>query len=228
MRQPERVTMTSAPLNRLRLSFALVGVALLGGCSSMENIMPASLNWKPATVANAQASPGGEADKVVRLPLASKDLDCPEVEVRDTGASMRVGGDANASVRYQFDISETARECDPLPGSSQFSLKVGVTGHLAIGPAGSPGAYSAPLRITVLNVSDGKPAYTKTYTLQANTGGGAETVFRFVSDPIVLPMTRTELSNDYAISIGFDTNSHPAEPAHPRRRHVASNADAAH
>ncbi len=229
MRQRERVTMTNVPFKQLRMSVALAGVALLGACSSMENIMPASLSAKPAAVANAQSNnPGGEADKIVRLPLSSQNLDCPTVEVQDAGASMRVGGADNASVRYQFDISDTARECDPVPGSNQFSLKVGITGHLAIGPAGSPGAYSAPLRITVLNINDNKPAYTKTYTLQANTGGAAETVFRFVSDPIILPMTRTELNDDYSISVGFDNNSHPAESARPRHRHVASNAEAAH
>jgi hypothetical protein len=217
--------MTSAFSKRLRLSLALGAASLCGACSSMENIMPASLNARPGPVAAAQASHAGEPDSIVRLPLSSQDLDCPAVEVRDEGASLRVGGPENPSVRYQFDISNTARECDPVPGGNQFSLKVGVSGHLAIGPAGKPGAYTAPLRITVQDNNANKPAYSKIYTVQADTGSAAETVFRFVSDPIVLPMTRTELSSDYSITVGFD-NARPAQAAHPRKRHVASNASA--
>ncbi len=221
MRQRGCVTMTSAFSKRLRLSLAFGCASLCGACSSMENIMPASLNARPGPVAAAQASHAGEPDTIVRLPLSSQDLDCPAVDVLDEGASLRVGGPDNPSVRYQFDIAQTARECDPVPGGNQFSLKVGVSGHLAIGPAGKPGAYSAPLRITVRDDNAGKPAYSKTYTVQADTGAAAETVFRFVSDPIILPMTRTELSSDYSISVGFD-NSRPAQAAHPRKRHVAS------
>jgi hypothetical protein len=218
--------MTTAIFKRLRLTLVLGGASLCAACSSMENIMPASLNAKPATVAAAQASHGGGDGSLVRLPISSQDLDCPPVDVPDTTSSLRVGGADNPSVRYQFDIAQTVRECDPAPGN-QFSLKVGVSGHLAIGPAGKPGAYSAPLRITVRDENGQKLAYSKTYTVEANTGTAAETVFQFVSDPIVLPMTRTELSADYSVSVAFD-NGRPAEVAHPRKRrataHSADNA----
>ena len=65
--------------------------------------MPASLNARPGPVAAAQASHAGEPDSIVRLPLASQDLDCPAVDVQDEGASLRVGGPDNPSVRYQFE-----------------------------------------------------------------------------------------------------------------------------
>ena len=230
MRQPERMTMTASALptrlraGSLRLSLVVAAASLCGACSSMDNIMSPSLGYKPAAVTAAQDSHAGPSDQVVRLPLASTDLDCPPVDVQDGGASLRAGGADNASVRYQFDISDTARECDPAPGN-QFALKVGVSGHLAIGPAGRPGAYSAPLRITVASAHDQKTVYSKAYKIDANTGTAAETVFKFVSDPIVLPMTRTELIQDYTITIGFD-NGHKEEAPRPRKRHVAK-ADAA-
>ena len=185
--------------------------------------MSPSLSYKPAPVTAAQNNPVNPSDRVVSLPLASTDLECPPVDVQDGGASMRVGGADNASVRYQFDIADTARECDPAPGN-QFTLKVGVSGHLAIGPAGRPGAYSAPLRITVANANDEKTVYSKAYKIDASTGTAAETVFKFVSDPIVLPMTRTELVQDYTITIGFD-NGHKADTTAPRKRHVERHAD---
>jgi hypothetical protein len=232
MRQPERMTMTASAFptrlqaRSLRLSLVLAAASLCAACSSMDNIMSPSLNYKPSAVTAAQNSAGGPSDQLVRLPLASTDLECPLIDVQDGAASLRVGGADNASVRYQFDISDTARECDPAPGN-QFALKVGVSGHLAIGPAGKPGAYSAPLRITVANAHDEKAVFSKAYKIDANTGTAAETVFRFVSDPIVLPMARTELIQDYTITIGFD-NGHKDETPHPRKRHVAKADAAAH
>jgi hypothetical protein len=220
------MTMTASALpKQLRLALILGGVSLCGACSSMENVISPSLNYKPAPVAAAQESRVSPSDKLVRLPLGPQDLDCPTVDVQDGAASLRVGGATNESVRYQFDLGQTARECDPVAGN-QFSLKIGVSGHLLIGPAGQPGAYSAPLRITVRSESSQKPVYSKSYKIEANTGTATETPFQFVSDPIVLPMTRTELREDYSILIGFD-NGRPTEVKHVRRRHAARK-DAAH
>jgi len=206
----------SAFPQNLRFALALCAAGLCSACSSMENIISPSLTaTKPALTAANKGENVPESEKVVRLPMAASDLDCPSVEVQDGGASVRVGGTENASVRYQFDIAQTAREC--APQGDKFSLKVGVSGHLLIGPAGSPGAYSAPLRITVRSQVDQKPAYSKVYKVEANTAGGAQAPFELVSEPIILPMTRTELADDYAIVVGFDSG-HPAEVARPRKR----------
>ena len=89
-----------------------------------------------------------DSEKPVTLPLTAEELQCPPVEIDEGGAAARVGGPDNASVRYQFAISNTARECAPV-STNQFTLKVGVSGRLLIGPAGTPGTYSAPLRVTV-------------------------------------------------------------------------------
>ena len=136
----------------------------------------------------------------------------PEGRHCEGGASARVGGPENATVRYQFDIGQTARECDPQ--GDRFSLKVGVSGHLLIGPAGSPGAYSAPLRVTVTRETDQKPAFAKVYKVAA-TPGAAQAPFHFVTEPIVLPMTRTELADDYSILVSFENG--PAAGRRSRR-----------
>ena|SRR5271163_778898 len=223
MRQPERATMIASAFPRsLRYSLVLGAASLCGACNS---IIPPSLNAQPATVVAAQQAGGtSNTEKVVVLPMSSQDLDCPIVDVEDGGSAYRSGGTDNASVKYQFDIAQTARQCDPQ--GNKFVLKVGVSGHLAIGPAGSPGAYSAPLRVTVVSQSDKKPAYSKTYKVEANTAGAGEALFNFVSEPIVLPMTRTELNEDYSIVIGFD-NGRQAAAAQPHKRH-AKQADAVH
>ncbi len=214
----------SAFPKNLRFALALCAAGLCGACSSMENIISPSLNAKPAAVAAAQdPSHGSESDKLVKLPLSAEELDCPSVDIQEGGASVRVGGADNPSVRYQFDIAQTAREC--APQGDQFRLKVGVSGHLLIGPAGTPGAYSAPLRITVRREVDQKPAYSKVYKVEANTAGGAQAPFELVSEPIVLPMTRTELADDYAIIVGFD-NGKATEAKPPRKRRPAKTDDA--
>ncbi len=214
----------SAFPKNLRFALALCAAGLCSACSSMENIISPSLTAnKPAVSAANKGENVPDSEKVVRLPMSAADLDCPSVEVQDGAASVRVGGPENASVRYQFDIAQTARECAPL--GDKFSLKVGVSGHLLIGPAGSPGAYSAQLRITVRSEVDQKPAYSKVYKVEASTAGAAEAPFELVSEPIVLPMTRTELAEDYTVIVGFD-NGRAAEASHPRKRPPAKPNDA--
>ena len=82
------------------------------------------------------------------LPVAAQDINCPDVTVADGGAALRVGGPDNASVRYQFNIGDTARQCDPA-GPGQAAIKIGVAGEVVMGPAGQAGTFSAPVKITV-------------------------------------------------------------------------------
>ncbi len=174
----------------------------------------------------APAQPGGpgqadrptkESEKIVRLPATAAELDCPEVDIFDGGATARVGGADSQSVRYQFDINDVARQCDPQ--GNQFALKIGVAGRLLIGPAGSPGAYTSSLRITVKHEPDGKPLYQKTLSVAANTGSEVQAPFRIVTDPILLPLTRAHLDDDYSISVGLGAGSSKVTTRkHTRRR----------
>ena len=140
-------------MTSLRPFFALAGLGLLAGCSSVQSLMP---HYDPDTAGvNAGANPrpvvrpaANPAEKQVALPVSSADIYCPEIDIAEGGSAYRVGGADNASVRYQFNISDTARECDPA-GPGQASIKIGVAGNLVIGPAGQPGTFSVPLRIAV-------------------------------------------------------------------------------
>ena len=144
----------------LRFALALGVIGLCGACGTMENVLsPPSTPGRVHLNRSNRGDNVPDSEKIVRLPMSSEDLACPSVDIQEGSASLRVGGTDNPSVRYQFDIAETAREC--VPQGDNFSLTVGATGHLLIGPAGSPGVYSAPLRVTVLNETDQKPAYSK-------------------------------------------------------------------
>ena len=210
---------------RFRLSLALAVAGLLAGCSTVENLMPHS---DPATAqVNAGANPRptarpttNPAEKQITLPVASVDINCPEVDIAEGGSAYRVGGAESASVRYQFNIGETARECDPA-GPGQAAIKVGVAGNLVIGQAGSPGTYSAPLRITVTQEADKKQVYAKTYTVQATADATSSGQFRIVADPIVVPMPTLQLANVYTLTVGFEGGGRAAAPTKRHRRKAA-------
>ncbi|MGH6797342.1 MAG: hypothetical protein ACREDI_03025, partial [Roseiarcus sp.] len=137
------------------------------------------------------------SDKPKVLPVASQDINCPGVDIADSGAALRVGGPDNPSVRYQFNIGDTARQCDPA-GPGQASLKIGVAGEVVIGPAGAAGTFNAPLKITVTRTSDNTPVFSQTYRVEAATNGVAAGAFRIVTDPIDLPMPTLQLADVYS------------------------------
>ncbi len=142
------------------------------------------------------------------------------MDIAAGGAALRVGGADNASVRYQFNIRDTARECDPA-GPQQAALKIGVSGALVIGPAGSAGTFSAPLKITVTHEGDKKQVFSQTYRVEATTDGLSAGAFRFVTEPIMLPLTTLQLADVYSISVGFEGGS-GAAPAPKHHKHKAS------
>jgi hypothetical protein len=194
----------------MRVVFVALVAGLCGSCSSLGSFDPGNVI--------SFGSPPQDAAPAVNAAGVTEEVDCPIIEVQDGTAAVRVGGQTNDSVRYQFDISNTARECHVQ--GSQFSIKVGVAGRLLIGPAGTPGAYSTQLRIVVRRDSDQKPEVSKAYKIEANTAGGTQTPFQFVSEPIMLPYTHQQADQDYTILVGFDNEHSAAEPKPRRRKHA--------
>ena len=202
-----------APLVRMALLMAALPLAGCGAVSSVgdsvggffshqnPNVQSLNAGVNPRQVAGKPARTASEKMKV--LPVASQDINCPEVNIADGGAALRVGGPDNPSVRYQFNIGDTARECDPA-GPGQAALKIGVAGEVVIGPAGSAGTFSAPLKITVTKQGDDKPVFSQTYRVEATTDGVSAGQFRIVTDPISLPMPTLQLADVYSISVGFE------------------------
>ena len=197
-----------------RFAVVVALATLSSACSTLESLIPA----RPTPDKNSPKpqEPGRPGEAPVVLPADALDIDCPTVEVQDGTAAMRVGGESNASVRYQFDITETARECRPQ--GNQFTVKVGVAGHLLIGPAGSPGAYSATLRVAIRRESDQSVAMSKTYRVESNTAGANEGSFQFVTEPFTLPFPHKQMDQDYTILVGFD-NGHGGIAGKPVPRH---------
>jgi hypothetical protein len=157
------------------------------------------------------------SDKMKVLPVAAQDINCPDVTVADGGAALRVGGADNASVRYQFSIGDTARQCDPA-GAGQAAIKIGVAGQVVIGPAGTAGTFSAPVKITVTQLGNDKPVFSQTYRAEAATDGVKAGEFRIVTDPINLPMPTLQLADLYSITVGFENGTGAPSPTGHKSR----------
>jgi len=215
-----------APLVRMALLVTALGLAGCGAVSSVgdsvggffshqnPNVQSLNAGVNPRQVAGKPARTASEKMKV--LPVASQDINCPEVNIADGGAALRVGGPDNPSVRYQFNIGDTARECDPA-GPGQAALKIGVAGEVVIGPAGSAGTFSAPLKITVTRQGDDKPVFSQTYRVEATTDGVSAGQFRLVTDPISLPMPTLQLADVYSITVGFEGGTGGPSPTGHRK-----------
>lgn len=192
----------------------------VGGFLSHQDPNAATLNAgaNPRPVAGKLATNPSDKPKV--LPVAAQDINCPEVEIADSGAALRVGGPDNQSVRYQFNIGDTARECDPA-GPAQAALKIGVKGEVVIGPAGSPGTFDAPLKITVTRESDKTDVFSQTYRVEAATDGVTAGPFRVVTDPIMLPMSTLQLADVYSITVGFEGGTGGPPPTRHKKKRTA-------
>jgi hypothetical protein len=204
-----------------------IAVAMLGGscaaCSTIESVVPGSSTLANlVSFNNSSSEPAtSPAPTTVVADNGPKEVNCPQIEVQDGTSAMRVGGDVNSSVRYQFDIADTARECQVQ--GSQFAIKIGVAGRLLIGPAGSGGAYSAPLRVVVRDDNTQKPVISKLYKVEATASAATnlQAPFQFVTEPLMLPYVHRWADEDYTILVGFDTgrSGAPVEK-HSRRKHA--------
>ena len=215
----------------VRIALFSTALGALAGCSTVgsvgssvggffshqdPSVQGLNLGANPQQMAGKPAANQSEKPKV--LPVASQDINCPEVDIADGGAALRVGGPDNPSVRYQFNIGDTARQCDPA-GPGQAALKVGVAGHVVIGPAGAAGTFNAPLKITVTRQGDNTPVFSQTYKVEATTDGVSAGAFRLVTDPISLPMSTLQLADVYAITVGFENGTGgPSPTGHKNRK----------
>ena len=150
-------------------------------------------------------------------------IKCPEIGIQDGTADDRVYGPgddrSNVNVRYQFSITNFARDCQVL--NNQYQMKVGVEGRVLLGPAGTPGTYPAPVRIVIINRADGSATVSKLYQVPAGIAAGqTEGPFTIVTEPLSVPVTSKFPDQDYVIKIGFDSEANGKTAGRPaRHRH---------
>jgi hypothetical protein len=154
---------------------------------------------------DAPAAPGTEVRHIF----------CPEVLILEgTAASQAYAGTlpSGANLRYQSALDDTARECT-LDGD-QLAIKIGVAGKVLLGPAGSPGSFSVPVRMSVLRERDNQPIVSKLYRAAVTvTAGETRADFTVVSEPLRVPFIQDHAEDDYTIKVGIDEGPSADKPA---------------
>jgi hypothetical protein len=144
------------------------------------------------------------------------DLDCPAVQIRQGAStydqSAQDNGSTALSLRFQASFVRFARECALRAGN--VTMKVGVEGRVILGPAGTPGEVTLPVRLAV--VREGltpQTIWTKFYMvpvmLQASEGNAT---FTQVEEDMTFPMPPGNQFDQYVIYAGFDPQSAMPEP----------------
>jgi hypothetical protein len=145
---------------------------------------------------DAPAAPGTQVRHIV----------CPQVIVLEgTAASQVYAGTppSSANLRYQSALDDTARECT-LDGD-QLAIKIGIAGKVLLGPAGSPGSFSVPVRMAVLREHDNQPIVSKLYSAAVTVAAGeTRGDFTVVSEPLRVPFIQDHAEDDYTIRVGID------------------------
>jgi hypothetical protein len=196
---------------------ALLGALALSGCVSTADTGSDQNSSLGTKIGNVLAFGTPNPPPAPAKPTDKTEIDCPEIEVLGGAASLRVGGQENAAVRYQYSMGEVARECAVDGG--KINIKVGVEGRVLLGPAGSPGSFQVPIRIAIRQESDQKPALSKAYRVTAAIAPGeTQTTFNMVSEPLQVPYLGARADQDYTIIVGFDEKAVTPEPTAKRRK----------
>lgn len=129
-------------------------------------------------------------------------IDCPEIQVDPGNSAVRVAtGEGASGVRYQISIGDVAREC--VRQGDRLAIRVGVETRIALGPAGAPGSYTAPLRILVRRQSDEAVLASKVYRVGGPVSANGQAQFSLVADPLLVPYTTERADVDYEVVMGF-------------------------
>lgn len=178
----------------------------LGGCGAGSSGFEPSSVDRGTTLGNLLAFNSPNAPPMPKPVDTEEKPTCPDIEVLDGTASSRVYAGAepsNGTVRYQFSMGDVVRECSHV--GNQLVLKVGVEGRALLGPVGSPGSFTAPVRVAVRRERDETAIASKLYQVPVSIGASdANAPFSIVTEPIAVPYLSAQANTDYTIVVGFD------------------------
>lgn len=145
---------------------------------------------------------------------ATRTTDCPIVQIEPGMSAVRVGGADSSSVRYQIAIGDVARDC--IVENGQVLTRVGVETRVIIGPAGSPGTYTATLRVSLRKTRDEQVLASKTYRVGGAVGSSGTALTSLVAEPLGAPYINDYPSEDYEIVLAISQGG--GEPTKAKRR----------
>lgn len=191
-----------------RVSAAVAAALLLAGCSTFGEKPQASAPAASSDNAFMNLFKYGSttAPPVKEMEIVDFDFDCPQVEILDGAAALRQM--AGGTVRSQISIGQTARECRV--NGNQVTMKVGVEGRALLGTGGSPGTYTAPVRIVI---KSGDKVLVSRLVRQSVTipPNDTQASFIVIEDNMVVP------KGELTLLVGLDPNGR-AEPVARRKK----------
>jgi len=116
---------------------ALTGGCMSTGTSSSQNAAPGGTDTSFLNIFKY-----GGLTKPESMKEEDEEIECPSVQILDGTAALRA--ESGAGVRHQFSVVQTARECRA--EGSNIIIKMGVEGRALLGPSGSPGSFTVPVR----------------------------------------------------------------------------------
>jgi hypothetical protein len=159
---------------------------------------------------SAGSSQGGTYDPSLFLATGY----CPPVEVRVGTEALPIyerGHDGDdAWIRFQGSITKTARECHTL--GDILTIKVGIAGRLTAGPKGSPGNFTVPLRVAVVQQHGDKVFYSQISRAPVSiTAPIYASDFSYVIDNISFKIAPGD--HDLIVYVGYDEGKPKTPPA---------------
>jgi hypothetical protein len=199
----------------LWLALSVSGSLAMGASSAATRHAEEDAN---SLVSQNNSVSGSSSTKVAQA-APPADVNCPVVEVRRGAATLTVGptGERTAmTLKYQASFVRLARECSMVEGN--IVMKVGVEGRIVLGPAGSPGPVSVPLRFAVVEETPSgmRPITTKFIIVPAEVGPSGNSPFVYVEEALSFPIpTPTTALDEYLVYVGFDPVSAEAQSKPP-------------
>lgn len=204
--------MTGMRLGRAGLwAAAAVGLMALGGCGKFATGL-----WSDEPQPDMSSTSYPTSTQASTTPLRIQmdpDAECPQINVPIGGAAWPAGDTSSR----QLSFSKFARQCILEPGNV-IKIHIGVEVRGILGPKGSAGSYSAPVRITVRD-RDGTSVYSRVHTVTVSIpGGNAGGTASFVDDASRINLANGLPLNSYDIQLGFGGGAEGRAVSKRRRR----------
>lgn len=174
----------------------------LGACSMGNMFAPGPSNT--AQLQNASASQA-EIAQVSNSVLPAIATECPPIKVRVGGEALFKYADNSRpdprQLNYQAVIDKQSRNC--VVSNGKITVKMGVTGRLLLGPAGSVQTAELPIRFAIER--DGVAIYSEAYRIPVSIPPSAQsTDFVKVVENVEIPYLGGE---QITIWVGFDSRA---------------------
>ena len=219
----------------------LVAAVAVAGCSSLgssgsQGTTSASSGSVPFTdrISNlfrSSSSQPEQATAAAPAPVTGEDIECPRMDIRTGASTLLINGSTTEgeamALRYQGTFVRAARECRVQNG--QLTIKIGVEGRVILGPAGSPGELTVPLRLALVqeSLNDSKPVWSRFYPVHVIIPPQQPSVnFTHITEDLTIPLPGYSALDQTVIYLGFDPTgaeiekkrNAPAKKPAPRAR----------